>query len=173
MKHAEIRYSSQFPRSPISGWIGPRYGIWVQHRTASGQWRRPHWQRSPFFQNRKRWAQLITHLDGVNMVFATPQELDHFIDVMSQNPLPKGRSLGADYPATSLPNNHWLSRFPARGKSRKFREKAIRFLSSDRPAIREFRSFYWEVDFSDAEGVFPGSPVNGRGTYNAPYRLAQ
>ncbi len=171
MKLIDLTYHDDFPASPISGWTGPRYGIWVRTKTSTGQRRKPGWQRAPFYSSRRKWARLEVHLDGINMVFATPLELDHFVDVMSRNPLPKGANLYPGFERPGLPNQHWLSRFPAKGKTAKFRAKAVRFLISDHPRIRAFRTFYEGTDYDETAGSALQGRVTGQGTYQAPYEV--
>lgn len=173
MKSIEVRYSDDFPTSPMTGWTGVRYGVWISDRTVSGQRRKAQWRRAPFYSSRKRWAELHAHLDGIDMQFATPQELDHFIDVMSRNPLPKGANLFPGFRRPGLPNKHWLSRFPARGKSRKFRDKAIAFLTSKEPALTEFRAFYKGTDYTELAGFADRTNLSGSGTYQQPFEVRQ
>lgn len=168
MKSMELRISNRALVGPMTGWVEPRFGFWVQETTETGQIKRAQWVRNPLFRSLARFAQLHTHLDGIDMVFAFPTELDHFIDVMARNPLPSGPNFAGA--AVGLPNGHWLSRFPGKGKSTKFRTKAVKFLQEPRPEIREFRSFYKSVDLSGHQYLFDGAAFSGAGTQRDPYR---
>ncbi|ANL47973.1 hypothetical protein AMC87_CH03320 [Rhizobium phaseoli] len=140
MKSAELFYSREFLETPISGWAGARLFGWVREKTLGGQIKRPRRVMHPFASQRKLWCLLAVHFDGVDLIFATPLELDQFLAVMSQNPLPSGWAL---IPGQSVgrPNNHWLSRLPKGAKSWKFRQSICRFLRQA-GVVREFRDFY-------------------------------
>lgn len=140
MKSANISLHRDFPATPISGWVGVRWYAWVPQTTASGQRKRPKSVEHPFRSQRKIWCLLAVHFDGLDLRFALPQELDHFIEVLSQNPLPSGRSLTAEC-AVGRPNGHWLSRLPAKAKSWKFRQRLCKFLVTC-PEASSMREFY-------------------------------
>lgn len=74
-------------------------------------------------------------------MFAMPAELDQFIEIMSQNPLPSGGSLVEGRVSPGRPNNHWLSRLPKQAKPWNFRQRLLRFLQTDAKVL-EFREFY-------------------------------
>lgn len=95
----------------------------------------------PFTASLKLWCQLQIEFNGVFLLFSTPHELDQFIDVMSQNPLPSGHRLVKGRRSLGRPNTHWLSRLPAKAKAGKFRKQVIAFLE-DNKACKEFREFY-------------------------------
>ena len=170
MKNIQVRYSSQFLRSPMSDWVGVPYYFWVKGRTPSGQKRKLRSLPHPFYVKYNVYAQLVAHLDGINLVFATPQELDHFVEIMSMNPLPRGRRFYPKRVSPGLPNTHWLSRFPAKGKSWKFRQKAIKFLTAPKPAIQEFRHFYANKSLDEVGDLFGGRSFEGSGYHDDPYR---
>ncbi len=140
MKKIELSYHREFPRTPISGWAGVRWCAWVNPNKKNDQWQRPKWDRHPFSNQRKLWCLLKVHFQGIDLVFAIPAELDQFIEVLSQNPLPsgnrlvKGRGIGR-------PNNHWLARLPKGVTSWSFRQKLCKYLTTA-PQIVEFRKFY-------------------------------
>ncbi|KAB7614483.1 hypothetical protein F9L33_07535 [Amylibacter sp. SFDW26] len=141
MKNAKLSYHQDFPQTPVSGWAGVRRYAWVNQQNDSGQWKRPkHKYVYPFEKQRKLWCLLEIHFQGVDLIFALPAELDQFIEIMSQNPLPsgnrliKGRKLGR-------PNNHWLSRLPKKTKPWAFRQKLCKYLETA-PQASEFREFY-------------------------------
>ena len=120
MKSAKISHFRDFLWSPVSGWVGACGWGWVNRKTASGQYMRPKWLPHPYAEQRKLWCRLEVHFNGIDLQFALPQELDQFIEVMSQKILPSGRALVASR-AIGRPNNHWLSRLPGRAKPLKFR----------------------------------------------------
>ncbi|PDT38381.1 hypothetical protein CO671_03045 [Rhizobium sp. M10] len=140
MKSAELFYSREFPETPMSWWAGARLNGWIPETTRSGQIKRPRRIVHSFASQRKLWCLLAVHFDGVDLIFATPLELDQFLAVMSQNPLPSGWAL---VPGNLLgrPNKHWLSRLPKKAKSWKFRQSICKFLLQA-GTVGEFREFY-------------------------------
>jgi hypothetical protein len=140
----------------MSGRAGARYDGWVIERTPSGQFRRPTRIIHPFLYQRKRWCLLRVHFNGVDLRFAMPSELDMFISVMSQNPLPSGRSLVPECPF-GRPKNHWLATLPGKAKPWKFRQAICRYLH-DSDDVRRFREFYQEqppeLEFAGIYGSF-------------------
>lgn len=140
MKSATLSYHREFPWAPMSGWAGARRGGWRQEGKPGGQFRTPRWVQHPFYFQRKLWCQLSVHFDGVDLVFAMPAELDLFIEVMSQNPLPSGWRLLKGLPR-GRPNNHWLSRLPREAKPWKFRQAVCKFIRENE-TVEEFLRFY-------------------------------
>jgi hypothetical protein len=94
----------------------------------------------PFMRQRRIWCLLSVHFDGVDLKFATPAEIDRFLEVMSRNPLPSGRSLVPHYPL-GRPKYHWLASLPKGATSWKFRAALCRYLVGNEE-VRRFREFY-------------------------------
>lgn len=140
MKSATLSYHREFPKAPMSFWAGARTEGWVQDGKPGGQLRNPRRIYHPFLSQRKLWCRLSVHFDGVDLVFAMPAELDQFIDVMSQNPLPSGWRLLKGW-HIGRPNSHWLSRLPKEAKPWKFRHAVCKFLRENE-TVGEFRRFY-------------------------------
>jgi hypothetical protein len=69
------------------------------------------------------------------LVFSSPAQLQHMIDVLSKKPLPTSTQLSAARGASVGPNGHWLSRLPAELKSPKTREVLVRHLKSLRKQL--------------------------------------
>ncbi|WP_421701439.1 hypothetical protein [Aliiroseovarius sp.] len=153
MKSAKLTYHESFPETPVSGRAGAKWIGWVKQTNISGQRMRPKSVQHPFLSQRKLWCLLEVHFDGVDLRFAMPQELDHFIDVLSRNPLPSGRSLAPECPV-GRPNKHWLSRLPAKAKPWKFRQRLCSYLM-DCPETAKLREFYRSEPIQfDFPGVF-------------------
>lgn len=153
MKSAELYYSRNFPETPISIWADFRWRGWVKETTASGQRKRPAQIDHPFRFQRKLWCLLHVHFRGVDLIFATPAELDQFLDVISRNPMPSGYSL---LPGQKIgrPSRHWLSRLPKEAKSWKFRQAVCRFLRENK-VVGKFRDFYADQPLKEEfEGVY-------------------
>jgi len=93
MKKSWLTYSDVLIPTPMTAWAddGQWYG-WVNEQTDTGQWRRPKRVRTGYQTQLKRWCILKVDYLDVNLVFALPSELDHFIEIMSKNPLPSGPS---------------------------------------------------------------------------------
>ena len=69
------------------------------------------------------------------LVFSSPAQLQHLIDVLSKKPLPTSRQLSSARDASVGPNGHWLSRLPAELKSAKGREVLVRHLKGLRKQL--------------------------------------
>lgn len=83
----------------------------------------------------KGYAVLHVEMDGVDLQFSSPAQLDHFIDVLSTRPLPTSRLLSSKRGLPVGPNGHWLSRLPAKMKSPRRREKLVRLLRDVRARV--------------------------------------
>ena len=129
MKKASVIYLDAYEPTPVSYWAHRHIGesAWP----ASDRFVPP----LPPPVPGRGWAQLIVEFDGVELRFSSAVELDHFIEVLSKNPLPTTRRL-VELRGTSLPpHRHWLSRLPARAKPQAFRVRLIAYLRSVRPEI--------------------------------------
>lgn len=62
---------------------------------------------------------------GRSLVFASPQEIDHVIDILSRKILPTSRELGQPHLAV---NSHWLSRLHTSFKPWKVRQDLVKRL---------------------------------------------
>lgn len=124
----------------MTGWAGPGWGGWVNRQTASGQWKTPRYRQLPYLRQRRLWCLLHVQFRGLELVFALPEELDQFLEVMSQKLLPSGNRLISGLPY-GRPNRHWLSRLPKKAKSWKIRSALGDYLSAS-PDVEAFRHFY-------------------------------
>ena len=140
MKKTCLSYHKNFPSTPISGWAGANWCGWITTKTKNGQWRNPKSVPHPFLSQRKLWCRLEVHFQDIDLRFAMPAELDQFLDIMLQNPLPSGHRLipGLAY---GRPNAHWLSRLPKKAKPWIFRQKLCKFLRTAQD-VTIFRNFY-------------------------------
>lgn len=68
---------------------------------------------------------------GRSLVFASPQEIEHVIDVLGRKILPSSRELGQPHLAV---NSHWLSRLHASFKPWKVRQDLVKRLKQAPPA---------------------------------------
>ena len=70
-----------------------------------------------------------------DMVFASSDEMKHFIEVMQQKNLPTTTFLSEQRGVAIGPNSHWLSRFPAKLKTWTKRQKLVDAVKKARQAI--------------------------------------
>jgi hypothetical protein len=80
----------------------------------------------------KGFAVLHVPFAEYDLVFSSPEQLDHFIRVLATTPLPTSRQLSARRSPTSGPNGHWLSRLPARLKAPRARAKLVQAMEAVR-----------------------------------------
>jgi hypothetical protein len=73
----------------------------------------------------KGWPVWVVEHRGRELVFASPQEIEHAIDVLSRKILPRPRELGKAHLAV---NSHWLSRLHASFKPWKMRQELVKRL---------------------------------------------
>lgn len=78
---------------------------------------------------------LHVELEGVDLQFSAPAQLDHFIEVLSTKPLPTSSQLSLRRGVPVGPNSHWLSRLPAKLKTPRVREKVVRVLRNVRAEV--------------------------------------
>lgn len=79
------------------------------------------------------WPVLMVEVDEVKLVFTSLAELDTYVDVMSQTPLPSTRELSRGF--SMGPDSHWLSQLPKKAKSPEHRETAVTYLRELRPVF--------------------------------------
>ncbi len=73
----------------------------------------------------KGWPAWVVEHRGRELVFASPQEIEHAIDILSRKILPLTRDLGQPYRAV---NSHWLSRLHSSFKPWKVRQELVKRL---------------------------------------------
>lgn len=114
----EIEYRSDLVRSPLTPWV---------HRGVDG----PYWQATKFDPPMPQrvigkgypvWR--IEHR-GRTLVFASPEEIEHAIDILGRKILPVTRDLGRPHRAV---NSHWLSRLHSSFKPWKVRQELVKRL---------------------------------------------
>lgn len=158
MKSARLTYHRRYPQIPTRYRVGEQFLDARSARVFTGYWPLPP-QFRPRAVPRPRplWCVLEVEFDGIFLSFVIPQELDHFLDVMSQNPLPSGHALVPGQ-AVGRPKRHWLARLPSRAKPWKFRQRLCRHLGT-LPEAAAFRRFYRDhpvrFDFPDHLNASP------------------
>lgn len=83
----------------------------------------------------KGYALLRIQFETHELQFSAPEQLDHFIAVLSTRPLPTTRQLSSRRGLSAGPNSHWLSRLPAALKAPKKRVKLVEALHAIRGAV--------------------------------------
>lgn len=69
------------------------------------------------------------------LVFSSPAQLNHCIDVLARQPLPTTRQLSAQRGSGAGPNGHWLSRLPAVLKAPRQRARLVEALRAVHAAV--------------------------------------
>jgi len=106
-------------------WISP-VTPWV-HKGLDG----PYWKATVFDPpmpgpvHGKGWPCWVIEHKGRELVFASPEEIAHVIDVLERKVLPRPRVLGQAYRAV---NSHWLSRLHASFKPWSVRQELVKKL---------------------------------------------
>jgi len=107
-------------------WLTAPLAIWV-HVPVGGQagaWSPP----APQALANKGFPVLRVAFHRHELVFSSPAQVAHIIDVLASTPLPTSLQLSARRGIPMGPNGHWLSRLPAELKSPKLREKLLEHL---------------------------------------------
>ncbi len=129
MKTRTVRYTAAYAPTPLSFWVH-------RHRDAR-VWSASHEFDPPLPTPvpGRGYPRLEIEFQRVFLYFASLEELDHAIAVLSANPLPSTRRLSRLRGTAAGPNRHWLSRLPGRAKSHKFRRRLVAYLCSARDAF--------------------------------------
>ncbi|WP_139232867.1 hypothetical protein [Duganella sp. CF458] len=80
----------------------------------------------------KGFAVLNVAFDEYEFQFCSRAHIDHYIDVLSRKPLPTSRALSRLCGKDWGPNQHWLSRLPAKLKAPKNRARLVEVLIAAR-----------------------------------------
>ncbi|MEM6588984.1 MAG: hypothetical protein AAF641_11100 [Pseudomonadota bacterium] len=91
---------------------------------------------------RTKWAQLLIEIDDVSLGFWLPAELEAYCTVFAMTPFPTARTFLKGSPDSHELNSHWLSRLSKKAKSKKFRDRFLRYVETRPKALIEFRDFY-------------------------------
>ncbi len=73
----------------------------------------------------KGWPVWVLEHRGRELIFSSPEEIDHAIDILGRKILPVTRDLGKPHRAV---NSHWLSRLHSSFKPWKVREQLVKEL---------------------------------------------
>lgn len=111
--------------APLAFWVH------VPVDAATGRFEPP----APTAIAHRGFAVLHVLFDRHELVFSSPEQLDHFIDVLARKPLPTSRQLSARRGTSMGPNGHWLSRLPAALKRPRVRARLVQALGSLRAQV--------------------------------------
>lgn len=81
------------------------------------------------------YALLHVGFGAHELVFSSPAQLDHCIEVLARKPLPTTRQLSALRGSGAGPNGHWLSRLPATLKAPRQRARLVQELQAVHAAV--------------------------------------
>ena len=122
MKQHWIDYQETRPVCPMTCWV---------HREADGK----PWHSAERFEPSRQpvvpgWGYPIFRVecDGFLFEFSSLAELRELIGTFEQKVLPRSSDRARERGLGMGPNSHWLSRLPGRGKSWRYREKALAYL---------------------------------------------
>lgn len=115
-----LSYRETRPRTPITPWV---------HTGLDGSW----WRASRFDPpmpgpvHGKGYPLWTLEHRGRSLIFASPEEIAHVVDVLGRRILPSSRELGRPHLAV---NSHWLSRLHASFKPWKVRQEMVKRLKA-------------------------------------------
>lgn len=112
-------------------WQNAPLALWV-HVPVAGSKGLLHEPPAPSEIPHKGFAFLHVPFAEYDLVFSSPEQLDHFIEVLAMTPLPTSRQLSLRRGPTSGPNGHWLSRLPAKLKASRARVKLVQAMKAVR-----------------------------------------
>ena len=131
MRKWRIEYRPKYQRTPISFWV---------HRHLDGDV----WSRCEKFDPPlpeaipcKGYPCLVVNALGTELEFASIQEAEHFLEVISRKNLPTTLQLSRQRTETLGPNRHWLSRLPAGLKPWSKRQKIIPIMEAGVRALKD------------------------------------
>jgi len=125
MGRVRVEWSCEPVRSPLTGWV---------HRSSASQPDPP-----PPPRSEHGYLRVTVQCRDHELVFASPQELQHAIDVLAQRNLPRPSALArAAFPDEPWghANSHWLSRLPAELMPWRVREGLVADLREALMAVR-------------------------------------
>ena len=133
MKKWRIEYFEEYRPSPLSFWV---------HRHLDNEL----WSLASKFDPGlpkaiplKGFAVLFVDAFGTELRFSSIEEVEYFLEVISQKNMPTALQLTKQRNARYGPNGHWLSRRPSKLKSWSKRQKMIPVIES---ALEQFKAIY-------------------------------
>lgn len=133
MKKWQIRYSEKYSPSPMS--------FWVHHHLDCEVWKGAS-QFEPALPKpipAKGFATLQVNALGVELIFASIEEIEHFLEVIKQKHMPTSMQLASLRDTNYGVHKHWLSRLPKKITPWSKREKLIVIIEK---GLNEFKTLY-------------------------------
>ena len=131
MSKWRIEYRPKYQNTPMSFWV---------HKNLDGE----AWIRSKEFDPPlpeaipvKGFPYLVVDAMGTDLEFASIEEAEHFLYVISQKNMPTTRQLSRLRTEAKGPNSHWLSRLPADLKPWSKRQKIIPIMEAGIRALKD------------------------------------
>jgi hypothetical protein len=130
MKKWRIEFNPSYTETPLSFWVHKH----IDHEV---------WRYAKEFEPAlpkavpcKGFPKLIVNALGVELVFASVAEVEHFLSVIRQKNMPTTLQLSRQRINNYGPNRHWLSRLPSDIKPWSKRERIIPIVEN---ALKEFK----------------------------------
>ena len=124
MKKYAFTFNETYNRTPISFWV---------HKHLDD----PVWMNATVFEPPlpkpvpgQGYAMLKINALGTDLFFASPEELEHFIDVIGKKHMPTSYQLSRLRSDSYGPNRHWLSRLPGHLKPYKKTRATLAYMQS-------------------------------------------
>jgi hypothetical protein len=129
MSQWRIEFEPAYRSTPISYWVhrNQDHDIWLQASLYDPP--------LPRAIPGKGFPRLIIEAAGVELEFASVEEIRHFRQILAQKNLPTTRQLSARRNSAMGPNRHWLSRLPANLKAWRKRERLLPTLDAGMRAL--------------------------------------
>ncbi|WP_372368904.1 hypothetical protein [Candidatus Uabimicrobium sp. HlEnr_7] len=120
MKKWSIQFQEKYTGSPLTYWVHKAIG--------NSKYEPP----LPKPVAGKGFAVLIVEIAEIELFFSSVNEVDHFLEVISQKNMPTSMQLSKIRGASYGPNKHWLSRLPGKIKPWRKRQRLIKILEKAR-----------------------------------------
>jgi hypothetical protein len=138
MAKYRIEYNKIYTPSPLSFWVhidvkNSNENVWI--------WEQASTYKPPLPKTVKLncFPMLIVEALGYELKFSSIEEVEHFLEVVTQKNMPTSSKLARKRKLSTGLNSHWLSRLPAKLKSWRNREKYIPII---RDGLKLFESIY-------------------------------
>ena len=123
MKNIDITYSESYRRTPVTFWV---HKLVVSDSEFSIKNYEP-----PLSEiiGGKGYPLVRVKYMGVELLFSSIEEISHVQDVLSMRNMPTSMALSQKWGSGVGPNQHWLSRLPAKLKPWRKREPLLPLLN--------------------------------------------
>lgn len=131
MSKWRIDFRPEYQRTPISFWVHKHLDdeIWIRSKIFDPP--------LPAAIPCKGYPYLVVDALGTELEFASVEEAEHFLEVISRKNLPTTMQLSRQRSDAYGPNRHWLSRLPSGLKPWSKRQKIIPIIESGIRALKD------------------------------------